>query len=221
MQNIGKPLIDVQSIWKTYPMKSGDVTALEDVTLSIQKGEYVVFMGPSGSGKSTLMHIIGCLDTPSIGKYCLNGDPVEVLSDDELSRIRNRLIGFIFQSFHLIPQLTVKENVELPFLYNGRQGSGEAALEKVGMAHRLNHCPSELSGGERQRTAIARAIAAEPLILLADEPTGNLDSVTGDSILDLFDELHREGKTIVMVTHDDKVAGRGKRIIHLKDGKIL
>ncbi len=221
MQNIRESIIDVQSIWKTYPMKPGDVTALADVTLSIQTGEYVVLMGPSGSGKSTLMHIIGCLDTPSIGKYCLNGDPVEALSDDELSGIRNRLIGFIFQSFHLIPQLTVKENVELPFLYSGLQGSGEAALEKVGMARRMNHYPSELSGGERQRAAIARAIAQEPLLLLADEPTGNLDSVTGDSILDLFDQLHREGKTIVMVTHDDKVAEKGERIVHLKDGKIL
>jgi putative ABC transport system ATP-binding protein len=193
--------------------------------LEIEKGEYVAIMGPSGSGKSTLMNLLGCLDTPTKGKYYLEDRDVSSLSDDELALIRNKKIGFVFQSFHLLPRTSALHNVELPLIYAGlarkeRIKRAIKALEEVDLADRIHHHPSELSGGERQRVAIARALVNDPSIILADEPTGNLDSKTGAEILDLFDRIHRKGNTVIVVTHDPEVAARAERIIHLKDGRI-
>ncbi len=218
-------LIRTVNLWKIYQLGRTKVEALRGVDLVVEEGEYVAIMGPSGSGKSTLMNLIGCLDTPTMGKYYLEGKDVSQLSDDELALIRNRKIGFVFQSFHLLPRTSALHNVELPLIYAGvpkkeRIRKAMKALEEVELADRIHHKPNELSGGERQRVAIARAIVNNPSIILADEPTGNLDSKTGAEILDLFDRIHRKGNTIIVVTHDPEVAARAERIIHLRDGRI-
>ncbi len=219
------PLIKTIGLWKIYQLGKTQVEALRGVDLEIEEGEYVAIMGPSGSGKSTLMNLLGCLDTPTKGKYYLEGKDVSVLSDDELALIRNKKIGFVFQSFHLLPRTSALHNVELPLIYAGlskkeRIKKAMQALEEVDLADRIHHHPSELSGGERQRVAIARALVNDPSIILADEPTGNLDSKTGAEILDLFDRIHKKGNTVIVVTHDPEVAARAERVIHLKDGKI-
>ncbi|NGX58129.1 MAG: putative ABC transporter ATP-binding protein YknY [Chlamydiae bacterium] len=213
-------VVELNSVWKIYPHKSSDVVALKNIHLNIRKGEFMALMGPSGSGKSTLMHLIGCLDRPTRGDLKIQGESVQNANDAQLSHLRSKSIGFVFQSFHLIPQLTVLENVNLPFYYNQKSPKGEAVLDQVGLNHRMDHYPSELSGGERQRVAIARALAGDPLIILADEPTGNLDTETGDTILNLLEDLHKAGKTILMVTHDPHVAQRSQKIIHMKDGEL-
>jgi putative ABC transport system ATP-binding protein len=202
-----------------------EVRALRGVDVTIEEGEFVSIMGPSGSGKSTLMHIIGCLDTPTSGKYRLLDKGVETMNDNQLAEIRNKEIGFVFQTFNLIPRSTTFHNVELPLIYAGlskkeRIEKVGKALEAVGLSHRAEHHPNELSGGQRQRVAIARALVNNPSIILADEPTGNLDSETGEEILAVFDELHNQGNTIVMVTHDEKLARRAHRVIHILDGRI-
>ena len=217
-------MICTQDLWKTYDMGSEQqVHALRGVNLAIHRNEYVAIMGPSGSGKSTLMNLIGCLDTPTQGRYWLNGQLVSELNDDELARIRNKEIGFVFQTFNLLARATALHNVELPLIYAGisaaqRIERAREALTQVGMGHRTHHKPSELSGGQRQRVAIARALVNSPSILLADEPTGNLDSQTGNEIMALFDELHQRGNTIVLVTHEHDIAEYAHRTIHLKDG---
>ncbi len=220
------PLIKTENLWKIYRMGKVDVEALRGVSLEVEKGEYLAIMGPSGSGKSTLMNILGCLDTPTRGKYYLEGRDVSSLSDDELSLLRNQKIGFVFQSFHLLPRTPAIHNVELPLIYAGvpkkeRRKRAEEALEKVGLRERMWHKPNELSGGERQRVAIARAIINNPSILLADEPTGNLDSRSGEEIMRIFEDLHQTGNTIIVVTHDPNIASRTHRIIKLKDGRIV
>src|ERR1700759_1000089 len=218
-------VIKTEELAKVYEMGSEQVRALNGVDLTIRKGEYVAIMGPSGSGKSTLMNLIGCLDSPSRGTYTLNGHRVSDLNDDELARIRNREIGFVFQTFNLLARATALHNVELPLIYNGTP-SGErierakAALSAVNLEERMNHRPNELSGGQRQRVAIARALINRPSIILADEPTGNLDSKTGDEIMALFDELHAHGNTIVLVTHEPDIAEFAHRIVHIRDGVI-
>ena len=218
-------LIDTQDLWKTYVMGSEEIHALRGVSVQIERGEYVAIMGPSGSGKSTLMNLIGCLDTPSRGTYLLNGKRVSDMNDNELARIRNEEIGFVFQTFNLLPRASALHNVELPLVYAGvaakdREQRARAALEKVELSSRVTHRPNELSGGQRQRVAIARALVNNPSILLADEPTGNLDSKTGAEIMALFKRLHLAGNTIVLVTHEADVASFANRSIHLRDGQV-
>jgi len=219
-------MICTEDLWKTYDMGSEQqVHALRGVDLRIDRNEYVAIMGPSGSGKSTLMNLIGCLDSPTKGRYWLNGQLVSELHDDELARIRNKDIGFVFQTFNLLARATALHNVELPLIYNGtaseeRIERAKAALKAVDLADRMMHKPNELSGGQRQRVAVARALINNPAIILADEPTGNLDSQTGAEIMALFDRLHREGNTIVLVTHEHDIAAYAHRVIHLKDGKV-
>src|SRR5579862_247918 len=219
------PLIETKDLWKTYVMGSEQIHALRGVSTSIERGEYVAIMGPSGSGKSTLMNLIGCLDTPTQGTYLLNGKEVSRMNDDELAHIRNAEIGFVFQTFNLLPRATALHNVELPLVYAGvsakdRQTRARAALENVELASRMTHRPNELSGGQRQRVAIARALVNNPSILLADEPTGNLDSKTGVEIMALFAKLHETGNTIVLVTHEPDVAAYAHRSIHIRDGQV-
>jgi putative ABC transport system ATP-binding protein len=218
-------LIEMRELTRVYDLGPQKIYALNGVNLTIEQGEYVAIMGPSGSGKSTLMNIIGCLDTPSSGSYVLDGVPVETLNDDELAAIRNRKIGFVFQTFNLLARTTALQNVELPLVYAKvpraeRRRQAEEALTAVGLGDRMGHQPNELSGGQRQRVAIARALVNKPSLLLADEPTGNLDSQTGREILDLFHELHARGNSIIMVTHEDDVAKEAARIIHIRDGKV-
>jgi putative ABC transport system ATP-binding protein len=219
-------MIRTDNLWKTYEMGSVQVNALCGVSFEIHKSEYVAIMGPSGSGKSTLMNLIGCLDSPTQGSYWLNGRLVSELSDDELAYIRNKEIGFVFQTFNLLARATALHNVELPLIYNGtpaneRREKAEDALHKVDLADRMHHKPNELSGGQRQRVAIARALVNNPSIILADEPTGNLDSATGVEIMNLFDRLQSAGNTIVLVTHEHDIAARAHRIIHVRDGKVF
>jgi putative ABC transport system ATP-binding protein len=219
-------LIKTENLNKIYNSGKLKVHALRGIDMEIEKNDYIAISGPSGSGKSTLLHILGCLDTPSAGRYLLDGVEVNGLTSNKLAEIRNRKIGFVFQTFNLLPNMTVLENVELPLLYAGvgkkeRRKRAEKVLDEVGLAERLKHRPSELSGGERQRTAIARALVNEPAIILADEPTGNLDTVSGSSVLNVFNQLHNQGHTIIVVTHDQNVAKIAKRIIHIQDGKIV
>jgi putative ABC transport system ATP-binding protein len=219
-------LIEMAGITKVYQMGEEDVQALRGVSLSIQKGEYIAIMGPSGSGKSTLMNLIGCLDTPSDGSYQLNGHEVARMTDDELAAVRNREIGFVFQTFNLLPRTSAVAQVELPLVYSGvakkeRYDRAVEALREVGLSDRMSHHPSELSGGQRQRVAVARALVNRPSLLLADEPTGNLDSKTGADIMALFDALNRQGNTIVLVTHEEDIAAHARRVVRLFDGRIL
>jgi putative ABC transport system ATP-binding protein len=225
-ETIPAHLIEMRQLTRVYDLGPQQIRALNGVDLLISQGEYVAIMGPSGSGKSTLMNVIGCLDTPSSGTYLLDGVPVETLNDDELAAIRNRKIGFVFQTFNLLARTTALHNVELPLVYAKvprleRRQLAEEALASVGLADRMNHQPNELSGGQRQRVAIARALVNKPSLLLADEPTGNLDTQTGREILDLFHELHGRGNSIILVTHEDDVAREAARVIRLRDGKIV
>ncbi|WP_141590047.1 MULTISPECIES: ABC transporter ATP-binding protein [unclassified Myxococcus] len=220
------PLIQVENITRVFHVGGEEVRALRGVSFGINRGEWVAIIGQSGSGKSTMMNVLGCLDTPSSGRYMLNGKDVSRMSDDELAVIRNVEIGFIFQTFQLLPKETALANVELPLVYRGvsakeRRARATAALEKVQLAHRMHHRPNELSGGQRQRVAIARALVSEPSMLLADEPTGNLDSATGEEIVRLFEQLHKGGHTLVLVTHEPKLAARCPRAIRLSDGEIV
>ena len=217
-------MIEVERLSKIYQMGEQKVSALDGVDFRIEKGEFVAIMGPSGSGKSTLMNLLGCLDLPSSGIYRLENLDIQDLKPDQLAEVRNRRIGFVFQSFNLLPRATALENTELPLLYGRVPKSTEIAfqaLERVGLAHRAEHKPTELSGGERQRVAIARALVNSPAIILADEPTGNLDSTTGKEILNLFLELNQEGVTLILVTHEQKIAEQAKRIMQMRDGKII
>jgi len=221
----GEPLILIQDLWKTYTLGAVEIHALRGVDLTIYPNEYVAIMGPSGSGKSTLMNLIGCLDTPTQGSYYLGGRKVSDMNDDELARIRNREIGFVFQTFNLLARATALRNVELPLIYRGlpareRREHAMRALEEVELTSRANHKPNELSGGQRQRVAIARALVTRPRLLLADEPTGNLDSGTSAEIMDLFDKLHREGNTVVLVTHERDIAVHARRVVTIHDGKV-
>jgi putative ABC transport system ATP-binding protein len=220
------PVIELNGVFKIYKMGETEVYALNGVSLKIDAHEFVAIIGPSGSGKSTLMNIIGCLDTPTSGKYILDGKEVSCLSDNQLAEIRNNKIGFVFQQFNLIPQLTALENVELPLIYKGvpssqRHKLAKEALEKVGLSDRIHHRPRQLSGGQQQRVAIARALVTNPPIILADEPTGNLDSKSGAEIMQIFKQLHSHGNTIVLITHDNHIASQAKRIVKIQDGKIV
>ena len=218
-------VIRTYDLWKTYIMGDQEIHAVSGVDIVIQRGEYVAIMGPSGSGKSTLMNLIGCLDTPSKGQYYINGRLVSEMTDDELARIRNKEIGFVFQTFNLLPRATSLHNVELPLIYSGtpsvqRTERAKAALRQVDLEARMMHKPNEVSGGQRQRVAVARALVNNPSILLADEPTGNLDSATGNEIMALFERLHQQGNTIVLVTHEHDIALHAHRVIHIRDGKV-
>ena len=220
-----EPLIQLTGITKIYPMGDQVVRALAGVDLTIMQNEYVAIMGPSGSGKSTMMNIIGCLDTPTDGEYILNGERVSDMTDNELARIRNKEVGFVFQTFNLIPRVSCLQNVELPLIYSGmrrsaRREKAEQTLESVGLGDRIDHKPNELSGGQRQRVAVARALVNDPSLILADEPTGNLDTKTGHEILELFEGLHRRGNTILVVTHEEDIAQHARRIVRLRDGLI-
>jgi len=219
-------IIELHDVHKVYDMGAEKVRALNGVDLAIGRGEYVAIMGPSGSGKSTMMNLLGCLDTPSTGSYVLNGTAVEKLDDQELAAIRNKEIGFVFQTFNLLARTDALQNVELPLIYAGvsrkdRRERAARALDRVGLGDRKHHLPNELSGGQRQRVAIARALVNEPSILLADEPTGNLDTATSTDIMNLFDELHRQGNTVILVTHEPDIAAHADRKIVLRDGKVL
>jgi len=221
----GRPIVEFQDLVKVYHIGAVEVRALDGITISIREGGFIAIMGPSGSGKSTLLNILGCLDRPSSGRYLLGGEDVSELSDDELSEIRSRRLGFIFQSYNLIPQLNVLENIEVPLFYQGLSPAAcreraFALAERVGLADRVHHKPTELSGGQQQRVAIARSLANDPLAILADEPTGNLDSTTGREILHLIQELHAQGKTMILVTHDEMVAAAAERIVRLRDGRV-
>ena len=226
METPGKPLIQLNGLNKVFYTEEVETHALSSITLDINSGEFVSIAGPSGCGKTTLLSILGLLDSPTAGKYLLDAEPVEQLSASQRAKIRNQAIGFIFQAFNLIGDLTVYENVELPLTYRGMPGAErkervQAALERVGMAHRMTHYPSQLSGGQQQRVAVARAVAGEPAMLLADEPTGNLDSKSGESVMELLRELHAEGATICMVTHDPRYAHVAERTIHMFDGQVV
>jgi len=219
-------MISLTNIVKRYKMGDEEFKALDGVDLSIQRNEYVALIGPSGSGKSTLMNLLGCLDTPSEGKYILNGRDTSTMNDNELAKVRNEEIGFIFQSFHLLPRMTVLQNVMQPLVYRGipkaeREKMAAKALDKVGLSHRMGHRPNQLSGGQRQRVAVARALVGNPSILLADEPTGNLDSKTSAEIMALFDELHQQGQTVIVVTHEPDIAAHCHRTLRVSDGKIV
>jgi putative ABC transport system ATP-binding protein len=218
-------VIRTDDLWKTYVMGAEEVHALRGVSFEVQRGEYLAIMGPSGSGKSTMMNLIGCLDTPSSGQYWLNGKLVSEMDDDELAYIRNKEIGFVFQTFNLLPRATALHNVELPLIYNGTPRAKRIEMAKVALAHvdladRMNHKPNELSGGQRQRVAIARALVNNPSIILADEPTGNLDSATSEEIMRFFGELNRQGNTIIIVTHEHDIAEHAHRVLHILDGRI-
>ncbi|MEM6757572.1 MAG: ABC transporter ATP-binding protein [Planctomycetota bacterium] len=223
----GRPVAQIEAVTKVYRKSklAPPVHALAGVDLTVPRGQYVAIMGPSGSGKSTMMNIIGCLDRPTAGRYLLDGQDVAQMSDEQLSKVRGRRLGFVFQAFNLIPQLAVVDNVAVPLFYQGvapaeRRRRAAAALDRVGLAERLEHRPAELSGGQQQRVAIARALVNEPRILLADEPTGALDTKTGDAILELFEELHQSGQTVVVITHDEEVAHHCERVVRLRDGLI-
>jgi len=220
-----EPIIELRNVRKIYKMGTTEVRALDGVSVSVYPNEYVAIMWPSGSGKSTMMNIIGCLDVPTSGTYVLNGLEASEMNDDELAAVRNQEIGFIFQTFNLLPRVNCIQNVELPLIYSGlarkkRRAIAEASLEKVGLSDRMDHKPNELSGGERQRVAVARALVNDPSILLADEPTGNLDTKTGEEILDLFEQLYARGNTLLVVTHEEYIARHARRIIRLRDGLI-
>ena len=222
---MSQPIIEIANLVKRYEMGDEEVFALQGVTLTIARNEYVALMGPSGSGKSTLMNMLGCLDTPTSGTYLFTGENVSDMNDDDLAEIRNREIGFVFQTFNLLPRATALQNVELPLVYSGmpraeRLQRATQALERVGLSDRMDHKPNELSGGQRQRVAIARALVTSPSIILADEPTGNLDSKTGQDIMRLFGELWRGGNTVILVTHEEDIARHARRIIRLRDGRI-
>ena len=224
-QNKKTPAIHLEGISRIYRMAAGEVSALDEINLTVERGEYLAVMGPSGSGKTTLLNLLGCLDRPTRGRYYLGGEDVSALSDDQLSEIRNRKIGFIFQSYNLIPELTVLENIEVPLFYRSHSEPGELQravrlAEMVGLGQRLDHRPAQLSGGQQQRVAIARSLVNDPLIILADEPTGNLDSMTGREILAVLHEMHRQGKTLVVITHDSDVAQHSSRTIQIVDGRI-
>lgn len=219
-------LIEVKDIYKIYNPGENQVAALDGVSLTVDKGEFVAIVGQSGSGKSTLMNMLGLLDTPTSGEYFLEGREVSKLTDDELSEIRNKEIGFIFQGFNLIPSLTARANVELPLVYRGMPGAqrrelSKEALERVGIGNRMSHRPAEMSGGQQQRVAIARAVAARPPIILADEPTGNLDSHSGEDVMRILTELNNEGRSVILITHDNDIAAQAKRVVRIQDGKIV
>lgn len=218
-------MIELKNIFKIYKLGDNDVYALNDVSLSIDEHEFVSIIGPSGSGKSTLMNILGCLDVPTRGEYLLDGKDISKKTDDELAEIRNKTIGFVFQGFNLLPKLNALENVELPLIYQNisskeRRERAKKALESVGLGERIYHKPTELSGGQQQRVAIARALITNPPIILADEPTGNLDSKSGKEVMEIFKELHKNGNTIILITHDSDVAAQAKRIVKIQDGQI-
>jgi len=226
MNTANNAMIDLKDVTKTYQMGDSTVHALDGVTMTIERGEFVAITGPSGSGKSTLMNILGCLDRPTAGSYRLDGDEVATLNDDQLAVTRNKKIGFVFQNFNLLPRISAIKNIALPLVYAGvndseRMQQALAVLEKVGIAKRKDHRPNELSGGQRQRVAIARALVTDPAILIADEPTGNLDTKSSNEIMDIFCGLHRQGRTIIMVTHEADIAAYAQRVIHVRDGKIL